>query len=189
MEKLDEKEKKYLLELARRSIEYYMLNKDVLIIEPKEVPSKKLIENASSFVTLYIGDRLRGCIGHLEPKRALVFDVIESAAAAAFNDPRFKPLVYNELEKLRIVISVLEPPVKVEFEAPEEILEKLVPGKTGLILKKEWHRATYLPGVWEELPKKDLFLSELCKKAGLPGDEWKKPGMEYWTYEVQEFSE
>jgi AMMECR1 domain-containing protein len=45
-----------------------------------------------------------------------------------------------------------------------------------VIIKKGFRSALFLPQVWDELPKKEVFLSQLCLKAGLPADEWKKRG-------------
>ena len=47
---------------------------------------------AASFITLTQAGRLRGCIGSLAAQRKLLDDVAHNARAAAFADPRFKPL-------------------------------------------------------------------------------------------------
>ncbi len=59
----------------------------------------------------------------------------------------------------------------------------------GVIIKKGFHEATYLPQVWEEIPDKELFLSSLCLKAQLPADAWKKEKLEVKIYEVENFKE
>jgi len=48
----------------------------------------------------------------------------------------------------------------------------LRPGIDGLILEDGPHRATFLPGVWEQLPEPEDFLSRLLHKAGLPAGHW-----------------
>lgn len=188
-EKLTQEEKRFLLHLARRTIEHFFKTSEKLELKPHGVPSQKLIENGACFVTLYINGSLRGCIGTLESKRPLVFDVIENALAAAFGDPRFYPLKTGELQKIKITISVLTKPEKLPVKNPEELLEKLVPLKHGLIIKQGFHRSTYLPAVWEQIPDKIKFVSELCQKAGLLPDAWKDSSTEFFTYEVEELSE
>ncbi len=186
---LDEEEGKYLLKLARETITQYLENGEIAQPNPKDVPSRKLIEKGACFTTLYEGQKLRGCIGSLERERPLVFDVVENALNAALRDPRFHPLEKRELGKIRIEISVLTEPQKKDFKSPEELLDFIVPGKHGLIIKKGWARATFLPVVWQTLKTKEEFLSHLCMKAGLRPNAWKENGMEYFFYEAQEFSE
>jgi AMMECR1 domain-containing protein len=56
------------------------------------------------------------------------------------------------------------------FADEADLLSQLKPGEDGVILEHEGKRATYLPQVWEGIPDKRIFLSELIKKAGLPAD-------------------
>lgn len=186
---LNDEEGQYLLKLARETLTMYFDGGHTPNPDPADIPSRKLTENGACFVTLYMRGHLRGCIGSLERERPLVFDVIDNSINAALRDPRFRPLEKNEIGKIKISISVLTDPEKKEFASPEELLDFLVPGKHGLIIKKGWARATFLPVVWETLKKKEEFLSHLCMKAGLQGNAWKQNGMEYFIYEAQEFSE
>lgn len=188
--KLDQKEMKFLLTLARRSIDHYLRNGSRMEIKPQEVPTKRLIEDGACFVTLYMGGELRGCIGTLEAHRPLVMDVIDNALSSAFGDPRFPPLSLEELPKVKISISYLSKPEPFPVKDEKDLLSKLVPNKHGLIIQKGYARATFLPVVWEQLPEKKEFLSHLCEKAGLAPDEWKDTkGMEFSVYEAQEFEE
>src|SRR5215207_3344011 len=68
-----------------------------------------LREPGATFVTLKQRDQLRGCIGSLQPYRPLIQDVKSNAIAAAFRDPRFRPLSAQELEDTRIEVSLLSP--------------------------------------------------------------------------------
>jgi AMMECR1 domain-containing protein len=70
-----------------------------------------------------------------------------------------------------------------------DLLAKLVPRQDGVIIRKGNASATFLPQVWEQLPKPEAFLAHLCRKAGLPSDAWKKPGLKVSTYRVQYFHE
>jgi AmmeMemoRadiSam system protein A len=187
---LTKEEKTFLLQLVRKTIIRFFSTGKPLELKPEEVPSKKLVEIGACFVTLYKGSNLRGCIGTLEANRPLVFDVINNSLESAFNDPRFQPLGPGELEKVKISISVLTKPEPFPVKNKEDLLKKLKPNKHGLIIKKGWARATFLPVVWEQLPTKEEFLSHLCMKAGLAEDAWKETkGMEFFVYEAEEFEE
>jgi len=187
---LDKKEKDYLLKLARSSIRHFLETGDLQELKPSEVPSKKLVEDGACFVSLHIGGELRGCIGTLEAHRPLFRDVLENAVASATEDPRFSQLSLGELETVTISISVLSKPEPFPVKDAGDLLKKLVPNKHGLIIQKGYARATFLPVVWEQLPKKEEFLAHLCMKAGLDADGWRETkGMSFFTYEAEEFSE
>ncbi|MFH0737896.1 MAG: AmmeMemoRadiSam system protein A [Candidatus Micrarchaeota archaeon] len=187
---LDKKEKYFLLKLARSSIRHYLKTGGFLELKPTDVPSKRLVEDGACFVSLHMKGELRGCIGTLEAHRPLFRDVLENAVASATEDPRFSQLSLGELEAVEISISVLSKPEPFLVKDAADLLKKLVPDKHGLIIQKGYARATFLPIVWEQLPKKEEFLAHLCMKAGLDADEWRQTKtMSFFTYEAEEFSE
>ncbi len=174
---------KELLSLARKAIESKLNNKKLEI--PENV-RKKYSEKKACFVTLTEKEELRGCIGSLEPRQELWKDVIENAIHAAFDDYRFPPLEKNELLKIKIEISVLSIPKKINFENEKELLEK-IDKNMGIILKKGFNSATFLPQVWEEISNKKDFLEHLSLKAGLGRDAWKNA--EIYCYRVEKIKE
>jgi len=155
-----------LLSLARASIKssFRAGGVDTAGIE-EEYPA--LAHMGASFVTLTQNGQLRGCIGSIIAHRSLLEDVLHNARAAAFNDPRFKPLEEEELSRTKIEVSVLTPPKIVEYDDVNDLRNKIRVGIDGVILKEGYHQATFLPQVWEELNDFDLFFAHLCQKAGL----------------------
>ncbi|MBU0546319.1 AmmeMemoRadiSam system protein A [Patescibacteria group bacterium] len=178
-------DKKYILDLARRSIEYYFGNKSLMQMEENELSSPELVEERSCFVTLTIDDDLRGCIGHVEAIQPLYLDIIENAVAAAFNDQRFRPLSEKEFALTEIEVSVLTKPKKLDFSSSEDLLKKLRPGIDGVVLRLGNYGATYLPQVWEDFADKESFLNSLCLKAGLNENDWENPDLEIMTYQAE----
>jgi AmmeMemoRadiSam system protein A len=122
------------------------------------------------------------------PVKELYKDVIENAINAAFYDPRFAKLTKKEFKTIKIEISVLGIPTKLNYSSEKELLDKLNKNKPGIIIKKGYHQATFLPQVWEELATAELFLSELCLKAGLNSKEW-KDNIDIEIYDVEKFKE
>ncbi len=141
------------------------------------------------FVTLKKNDQLRGCIGSLIGNEAITEGVKENAVNAAFKDPRFPPLSPEELDQIKIEVSVLSEPKPVSYSDSQELIDKLRVNVDGVILKKGMSQATFLPQVWEQLPNPEEFLSHLCLKAGLSSNTWKKEKLEVLTYQVQNFEE
>jgi len=172
-----------LLGLARQAITEHPR---IVLPNPAEVPAE-LREARAVFVTLTINGELRGCIGNFQEK-PLFRNVMECAVSAGYADPRFRPLSRKELPSVRIEISILSPPAKLEFSSPEELLAKLSPER-GVILRKGTRSATFLPQVWEQLPDKEEFLDHLSQKAGLAADAWRQPGVEIDVYTVEKLKE
>lgn len=168
---LTESERNILLKLARDSIEHGLRTGKPLKIKISNYASELTVDRAC-FVTLERQGQLRGCIGMLEAVRPLVEDVAENAFAAAFRDPRFPPLSEDELADLDIHISILSPAELIDFSSEQDLLSKIRPGIDGLILQDGYHRGTFLPSVWEQLPDPRQFLRHLKQKAGLPTDYW-----------------
>ncbi|MFP4310134.1 MAG: AmmeMemoRadiSam system protein A [Desulfococcaceae bacterium] len=180
-------EQTYLLSLARSVIEGKLRGGRP---EPTPAnPSGAMVEKRGCFVTIHANGALRGCIGTIEPLQPLVEAVAENAINAAFRDPRFPPLAEKELASISLEISVLTVPEPLSFSNGDELVCLLKPGVHGVVLEKGWHRSTFLPQVWEQLPEPERFLSRLCQKAGLSGECWRDPGLTVKTYEVFCFSE
>jgi len=188
-DQLSPEEGRYLLKVARQTIEQELSGKsDRALLEPV-LPSTKFGDPRGTFVTLTINHGLRGCIGHIIPQETLLEGVKENAINAAFRDPRFPPLSKKEFEQIKIEVSILTEPKALAYANAGDLLKKIRPGVDGLIIKKGFHQATFLPQVWDQLPDVKEFLTHLCMKAGLEADEWKKGALEVQTYQVQAFEE
>lgn len=146
-------------------------------------------QKAGTFVTLHINRQLRGCIGHIEPEETIAQGIKANAVNAAFHDPRFSPLQAEEFSAVDIEVSLLSRPEKLDYVDAQDLIARLRPGIDGVILEQSYHRATFLPQVWEQLPDPSDFLTHLCRKAGLPGDEWIKGRVKISVYQVTCFDE
>jgi AmmeMemoRadiSam system protein A len=175
MNEYSDEERKLLLRLAHRTIAAE-LRKEEPDTSP---PSTHLAELRGAFTTLHQSGQLRGCIGYVIPLYPLYRTIAETAAAAAFRDPRFPPVTIDEFPKLQIEISVLSPLAPIE---PEDVEI----GRHGLIVTYGHARGLLLPQVplewgWD----REKFLSETCRKAGLPPDAWRHGArLEGFTAEV-----
>lgn len=142
-----------------------------------------------TFVTLKIAGRLRGCIGSLAAEESIVDGVKRNAVNAAFHDPRFSPLTVEEIEDVDIEISILTEHQPLGYTNGADLISKLRVNIDGVILQKGRASATFLPQVWEQLPRPEKFLSHLCVKAGLSANAWENTKLEISTYQVQYFEE
>jgi AmmeMemoRadiSam system protein A len=122
---------------------------------------------AGVFVTLRTADgALRGCIGSISPLTHDVRDeTARSAVLAATRDPRFDPVLLDELGALSIEVSVLAP------EEPVSSVDELDPRIYGVIVRdRAGRRGLLLP----EIPGVDDARVQVAiarEKAGISGDE------------------
>lgn len=185
---LSEGERNYLLRLARQSLENAVQGESPPKLVEDELTSR-LQEIGASFVTLTRSGALRGCIGALEPYQSLVEDVREHAAAAALEDYRFSPVQVEELPMINIEISCLTLPKVLEYSDAQDLITKLKPGVDGVVIRDGYRRATFLPQVWEKIPRTEDFLSHLCLKMGAAPDLWRRKKLKVLIYQVEEFQE
>ncbi len=174
-----------LLRLAYDAIQYGLENDHAPDVNPDDY-EESLNEIRACFVTLHFNGKLRGCIGSLEARRPLIKDVAHNAFGAAFQDPRFTPLIAQELSKITIELSILTPPVEMSFISEADLLKQIRPGIDGLIIKDTGKRGTFLPSVWEQLPEKAEFLRHLKLKAGLSPRHWSDT-LQMSRYETESF--
>jgi AmmeMemoRadiSam system protein A len=185
---LNDDEKRVLLRLARESLESAVHGKQLPQFDPASIPERLRLPGAS-FVTLTRRGALRGCIGALQAQMPLAEDVQQHAAAAALEDYRFPPVQPIELGQIEIEISVLTDPQPLVYEQPGDLLRLLRPEVDGVIVSSGFHRATFLPQVWEKVPEAEVFLDMLCEKAGLAPNAWRQSRLQVQTYQVQSFDE
>ena len=149
----------------------------------------KFQTTCGTFVTLKIHGQLRGCIGNLTSTESVLDGIKQNAINAAFHDPRFSPLSDDELDQTEIEVSILTDPRPMEYRNGQDLIKKLQINVDGVLIRKGRASATFLPQVWEQLPRPEDFLGHLCMKAGLPSDAWKGSDLEILTYQVQYFEE
>ncbi|HUJ31887.1 MAG TPA: AmmeMemoRadiSam system protein A [Candidatus Acidoferrum sp.] len=179
MSSLADSEKKLLLGVARRGL--------VAAAERREPPQDFSCDtgllSTGAFVTLHRGSRLRGCIGQLSTGEPLVEMVARCARSAALEDPRFSPVVPDEVAQIEIEISVLSP-------LEDITLDKIEPGTHGLIVSQGWRRGVLLPQVATQFGwTAERFLEETCVKAGLDREAWKDPETRVQAFTAEVFSE
>ena len=187
-ENLSAAERKFLLDLARKTLVRMTAGGDLHEVPEKDVPPK-LVEKQACFVTLTKGGELRGCIGHLTAMEPLYQAVAENARNAALRDPRFLPVKPDEVDKIKIEINVLTEPQPLPFSSPEDLLSKLHPNEDGVLLHIGPHTATFLPQVWAQLPDKVKFLEHLSQKAGCEPPACRGKDVSVSIYHVECFEE
>ena len=182
---VSEEQKKMLLSMARKTLEEK--------IKHNKMPDFSAIKDPildmrlGLFVTLRKepNNMLRGCIGHCFPVNELKVDLPELTVSSALNDHRFSPVRADELDKIKIEISLLSPMRKIS-----DWHEIQIPGH-GVYVKRGYRSGVFLPSVAEETGwDRETFMSYLCvEKAGLSADAWKEPDTELYVFTAVKFGE
>ena len=176
--------KRQAVRLARKSIETYLVNKKII----KDRLNGVFREKRGVFTTLTKNEMLRGCIGFPYPIKRLDEAIIESAIAAATEDPRFPPVKIEEMDDIVVEVTVLTQPEKLDVR-PIDLPKHVEIGKHGLIIKKGFFSGLLLPQVAvEHNMDAEEFLSQTCMKAGLSPDCW-LTDVEVYRFEGQIFKE
>ncbi|MBN2554581.1 MAG: AmmeMemoRadiSam system protein A [Anaerolineales bacterium] len=184
---LSQDEKKLLLHFARQGLKAAAHGYPLPEIDFSALPPT-LQQPGASFVTLTKRQKLRGCIGTLIAEHPLAEDVLQHGMDAAF-DYRFAPVQPDELDQIRIEVSVLTVPEPLLYNKTTLLLEKLQAGVDGVVVQSGRHKATFLPQVWEKVSGKKQFMDMLCQKASLPPDAWREQHLDISTYRVISFGE
>lgn len=134
--------------------------------------------NATPFVSLYAGGRLRGCIGHAEGAPA---ERVARAFVRALEDDRYGRVAPSEREGLAAMVCY---PRAVRSIVPVEAMKRIEPGRHGLVLLADSGPVVLLPQVARDhgLDAAGL-LGALTQKAGLPADAWRRG--ELWVFETE----
>ena len=167
---LTSEQRRALLDLARSSIVSTVGGSRPTVPVPRDWP-----DASGVFVTIKRGGRLRGCLGTLQNRAGLAAEVVRCAAESATEDPRFPPVIGDELPELSLEISVLAP-----LEPIEPRPDAFTIGAHGLVVEQGYHRGLLLPQVaiewgWDA----EQFLRQTCVKAGLPPDAWRNGARVY----------
>ncbi|MBN1950211.1 MAG: AmmeMemoRadiSam system protein B [Bacteroidales bacterium] len=179
---LSDEEKQELLDLAHEAIREAVRGGDVpgsKVIQPADTLSGK----QGAFVSVYVQDELRGCIGRIVSEDPLYDTIRKMAAASATQDSRFRSIGTRELDSVQIEISVLSPLRKITST------EEIIPGKHGILIRKGFNSGTFLPQVATKTGWSAEQLLQECseRKAGLGRDGWRDA--EIFTYEALVFSD
>jgi AmmeMemoRadiSam system protein B/AmmeMemoRadiSam system protein A len=178
---LSAEDKEELLAMARQTIAHFL---ETSAFPHCTVTQPGLLQERGAFVTLKKHGELRGCIGHLIGDRPLYLIIQNVAVSAAVADQRFPPVTEEELSDLEIEISVLSPLEQVES------VDQIQVGRHGVIIRRALNQAVYLPQVaLEQGWGREEMLENLCLKAGLSKEAWKKEGTRFYVFTAEVFEE
>lgn len=168
--------KKFLMTIAQKAVT------DAILKKPSKndykIYDSVLLEPAEVFVTLKTQGELRGCVGNSEPLP--LAEAVVNQAYEAVGDSRFERsrLTSQDLEQLKISISILSK--KIKIADPKSLM---LLGTHGIMLQNREKRALFLPKVaiennWDI----EKTLQNLCQKAGLSKDAWQDEETSFWIF-------
>ncbi len=184
----DDRDGEFAVKTARKVVEFFLEHKSTPYLEFPEKFKKK--GGVFTTISTYPDHNLRGCIGYPEPILELEKALVQSAIAAAFEDPRFPPLQKDEIDHVVFEVSLLTPPEEIKVKRRKDLLKEVEVGKHGLIAEHGFYRGLLLPQVpieWKWNVQE--FLEETCVKAGLPMDCWLDEYTKFYRFTAEIFEE
>lgn len=147
--------------MARETLEQFVRTGKAPSLKPDD---PALRESRPCFVTLRRKGKLRGCVGRLIPHGLLFEEVIQMTCAAAAEDFRFQPVQPEELNEIKIEISVISPLEPIRTSSEVEV------GRHGIYLQWKDRTGLFLPEVAQEMGWTAEEFVKACsrEKAHLP---------------------
>ena len=164
-----------LVQLAKEAVEKFVAMGETMA--PWEITAEMQVR-AGAFVSIKLNGELRGCIGTIAPTRAnLAEEIVQNAIGSALRDPRFPPVMVNELPYLSYSVDVLSSP---ELVAGEKELD---PKRYGVIVESGDRRGLLLPDLeGVDTPEHQVLICKL--KAGIGFQE----PVTLYRFEVKRYS-
>ena len=178
---LSQNEKREILGFVREVIHMELAGADA----PPMPDLECLHKTGACFVMLRdFSGGLRGCIGSAEAFENLGENLRRNALNAAFMDPGFPPLEYEEFEEILFEISVLSAPQEISFPAGFQL------GCDGLMLRTGERKAVFLPHIPVEQRWNVMQTAEcLARKAGIPDGKWQEYDVKFYTFQAETFGD
>ena len=160
-----------LLKIAKVSLDEAVINQKHFKPE-REDYDDILFNRGAVFVNLYKNGELRGSSGALLPSEAVAFAVAKNTYAAALNDKNFPPITKEELQKIKINLSLLTGFERISYKNEADLLQKLQIGNDGLVIRDGNRQGVFLPAEWQKYSQPQEFLNNLKIKTGISPSYW-----------------
>jgi len=175
---VQEDDKQKLINAVKNEVEKVTLSKSDTDYAVEYIPTQYAM-SLPAFVTITKNKELRACIGHTFSTKQLWFEICESARLAATSDDRFGPIKASELNKIEYEITILS-----RLRRLLDINQIKI-GEDGLLIRYENSQGLLLPQVASERGwDTETFLRNLCMKAGLPKDTYKKSDAKIYYFKA-----
>lgn len=168
-----------LLKLARGTIEI-STGKLAPMVKRSEIPEDIVYDGVHLDI---ISNERESGVGMIRPKTPLYDAVRDIAIAAAFNDPRYKSIVNEDTQDIRLRLYIIYNLQRLTD------LEDFVPGTHGIWISRGGSSAKVFPNEMDLKLSKEDILGRVSLQAGLFSDSWKRADTELWTFEIQVFEE
>lgn len=146
--------------------------------EDSAIP-EDLKQPGGAFVSIYLEDQLRGCIGRMKSNDPLWQTILDMGVAACTSDHRFEPVSAGELLKCRLEVSILSP------LKPVHNIDEIKPGRHGIYMVDGPNSGVFLPQVALKQGWTTLQMLEHCAhdKAGIGYNGWKRANL--FTFQAE----
>ena len=177
-------QRRFLLNVARDAIRSVLTGDPCAAPPPDRIEDAALRVPAGCFCSLHeiASRRLRGCVGRLEARDAVLL-AVHDAAVSVLADPRFDDLrvTIDELRVIELELTILSP-----LRDPAHVLD-FDPQLHGIYLTVLDRSGCFLPQVARETGwGREQLLDRLCaEKLGLPSRAWRHPAARLQVFDAE----
>src|SRR3989337_515050 len=128
-----------IVRLAKEAIFAWVKERRELSVSEAYI-DENMKQKAGVFVSIKTHGRLRGCIGtYIAQTENIATEIVQNAISSATRDPRFPPVVEDELASLSYSVDILSPPERVNN------IKDLDPIRYGVLVRSGAKRGLLLP--------------------------------------------
>lgn len=177
-----------MLKIARAVLERFVRNEHATKAEKY---SDKFRDKYGILCELLKNNETRGSAvsGLPYPLLPIIDAAIAAVIASSHEDKRFPAVKPDELGEIKIEISILTESKYITVKSSLDYLHHIIPGTDGIVFRYGPYESFLPPQAWEKIKEKELFLEQLCLRAGASKESWKEPGTELYTFQAQVFKE
>ncbi|MBF2755219.1 MAG: AMMECR1 domain-containing protein [Gammaproteobacteria bacterium AqS3] len=171
---------KHLLGLARNALQMGYQDVSGLGVSDEGQLPPILKQNVACCVRIYERESglLRGEKVSFQTDQIMVNELIRNVSSAGYQDPNFLPITPEEVPKLRIQITLINPPEQFRVTGPEQMAQVIAQRAAelpGLVIQDAAQPGIFaytLPMDWQQFPQPADLVGELMRRSGAPPGHW-----------------
>ncbi len=171
-----------LFESVRKSLSYYFASH---VVQYPNLRSPRLSKPCGVFVAYRdLKGNVRGCMGLIDTDRPLMFAAVDSAIAAAVEDPRYERIIIDDVTDISLEMTLIKELQDITDGLPEA-KARFASGLHGFYAEGGVNAGVLLPRDIDDMKLGfDAALKKVRSKAGLPAS---AEDLRYYMYETRVF--
>lgn len=183
---VNEFEGNMLVHLSRKIVESQVLKTD----SPQmPVFAQNLLQPYGCQIEIFLDGKSLGQFTTMPGTQPLTNSVVINTAKYFKEGAAGAGLKKEDLNRIKISLSILSIPAVVKFNSLTELYNNLKPGVHGVLATIDGKQAGFVPVVWSQVKTPEVFVMALCRRLGKKPEDLMKKDSVVKTFEVETFKE